>query len=130
MYQAHIAASTSITAQADLQSLIIYVDESETAFDTVQAAAISGNADSVTANLLGQILDLTVIDANIADYQDHIEAQASIDSIISLQGVIDAVDDSLTAFATVQDAAINNIGSDVDDDVLSNILSLTHTASN
>ncbi|WP_043129763.1 hypothetical protein, partial [Photobacterium leiognathi] len=129
-YQAKIAAAASIDTIAALQALLTEVDESEFAFEQVQAAASSGDATAVTATLLGRILNLTSDASHIAEYKNHIEAQSRIDSVADLQIVLTEVDDSFTAFELVQTAASTNNVAAVTDAVLSDILNLTHVSAN
>ncbi|PSV86668.1 beta strand repeat-containing protein, partial [Photobacterium leiognathi] len=129
-YQAQIAAAVSIETIAALQAILTEVDDSESAFEQVQAAASSGDATVVTATLLGRILNLTSDASHIAEYKSHIEAQSSIDSIASLQLVLTEVDDSLAAFELVQTAASSNNAAAVSDAVLNDILNLTHVSAN
>ncbi|PQJ37909.1 hypothetical protein BTO00_22785, partial [Vibrio campbellii] len=129
-YQAQIAAAASIETIAALQAILTEVDDSESAFEQVQAAASSGDATAVTATLLGRILNLTSDASHIAEYKNHIEAQSSIDSVASLQLVLTEVDDSLAAFELVQTAASSNNAAAVSDAVLNDILNLTHVSAN
>ncbi|NVK67546.1 MAG: hypothetical protein HWE31_02755, partial [Vibrio campbellii] len=129
-YQSQIATSVSIDSITVLQTIISEVDESESAFEQVQAAASNNDASVVTATLLGRILNLTSDSSHIAEYKNHIEAQSSIDSVVNLQLVLSEVDDSLAAFELVQTAASFNNGTTVTDAVLSDILNLAHVSAN
>ena len=61
----------------------------------------------------------------MSDYQSQIAAQSSIIDVAALQQLLSNVDNSVHAFNTVQQAAINNDASTVTGATLGNILSLT-----
>ncbi|MFC5079471.1 hypothetical protein ACFPCW_17375 [Vibrio thalassae] len=73
---------------------------------------------------LGSILGLTFDGANEADYQAAIAAEASIADVAALQVLIDSVDNSVNAFASVQLAATNSDVNGISNTTLGNILGL------
>ncbi|WP_155395724.1 hypothetical protein, partial [Photobacterium leiognathi] len=129
-YQEAIAAEASIADEVALQTLIDSVDISLVAFASVQLAATNSDASSVNAETLNAIRGLTANDAHLGDYQEAIEAQSSIADVASLQAVINEVDASLAAFASVQSAALSNNAGGITTDVLSDIIGLTFTGAN
>ncbi|KJF92112.1 hypothetical protein UB34_20750, partial [Photobacterium leiognathi] len=129
-YQGAIAAEASIADVAALQALIDRVDASVLAFDSVQLATLTGDASSITAESLADIIGLTFSIANVTDYQDAIAVQSSIADVVALQALIDSVDASLAAFAAVQAAATSSDGSGISSATLSDIIGLTFDSAN
>ncbi|WP_208617800.1 hypothetical protein, partial [Vibrio thalassae] len=129
-YQAAIAAEASIADVAALQVLIDRVDASLLAFAEVQTAAADNDVNGISNAILGNILGLTFNSANEADYQAAIAAEASIADVAALQAVIDSVDSSVDAFASVQLAATNSDVNGISNTTLGNILGLTFDGAN
>ncbi|WP_170961291.1 hypothetical protein, partial [Vibrio sp. F12] len=75
---AAIAAEASIADVAALQAVIDRVDNSVSAFASVQLAATNSDVTGISNTTLGNILGLTFDGANEADYQAAIAAEASI----------------------------------------------------
>ncbi|TKE85590.1 hypothetical protein FCV53_24825, partial [Vibrio sp. F12] len=63
---------------AALQAVIDRVDNSVSAFASVQLAATNSDVTGISNTTLGNILGLTFDGANEADYQAAIAAEASI----------------------------------------------------
>ncbi|WP_219906071.1 beta strand repeat-containing protein, partial [Photobacterium leiognathi] len=124
-YQAAIAEETSIADVAALQALINSVDASVAAFAAVQSAVASSDASAIHVDTLSDIRGLSVIDANVADYQQAIESETAIVDVAALQALIDSVDASIVAFTAVQIAATSSDASAVTDTTLSAIRGLT-----
>ncbi|PSV85604.1 hypothetical protein, partial [Photobacterium leiognathi] len=124
-YQAAIAEETSIADVAALQALINSVDASVAAFAAVQSAVASSDASAIQVDTLSDIRGLSVIDANVADYQQAIESETAIVDVAALQALIDSVDASIVAFTAVQTAATSSDASAVIDTTLSSIRGLT-----
>ncbi|WP_158296185.1 beta strand repeat-containing protein, partial [Vibrio thalassae] len=129
-YQAAIAAEASIADVAALQAVIDSVDSSVDAFASVQLAATNSDVNGISNAILGNILGLTFDGANEADYQAAIAAEASIADVAALQAVIDSVDSSVDAFASVQLAATNSDVNGISNTTLGNILGLTFDGAN
>ncbi|WP_158296246.1 hypothetical protein, partial [Vibrio thalassae] len=129
-YQAAIAAEASIADVAALQAVIDSVDNSVDAFASVQLAATNSDVNGISNAILGNILGLTFDGANEADYQAAIAAEASIADVAALQAVIDSVDNSVDAFASVQLAATNSDVNGISNTTLGNILGLTFDGAN
>ncbi|KJF92006.1 hypothetical protein UB34_21060, partial [Photobacterium leiognathi] len=121
-YQGAIAAEAGIADVAALQALIDRVDASVLAFDGVQLATLTGDASSITAESLADIIGLTFNSADLTAYQDAIAAQASIADVAALQTLIDSIDASLSAFAAVQLAATSSDASGISETTLSDII--------
>ncbi|WP_043129669.1 hypothetical protein, partial [Photobacterium leiognathi] len=129
-YQDAIAAEASIADVAALQALINSVDASIAAFESVQLATLTGDASTITAESLADIIGLTFSSANVTDYQDAIAVQSNIADVAALQALIDSVDASLAAFAAVQSAATSSDGSGISSATLSDIIGLTFDSAN
>ncbi|WP_181144177.1 hypothetical protein, partial [Vibrio campbellii] len=129
-YQDAIAAEASIADVAALQVLIDSVDASIAAFESVQLATLTGDASTITAESLADIIGLTFNSANVTDYQDAIAVQSSIADVAALQALIDSVDASLDAFAAVQLAATSSDASGISSTTLSDIIGLTFDSAN
>ncbi|WP_181144179.1 hypothetical protein, partial [Vibrio campbellii] len=124
-YQGAIAAESSIADVAALQVLIDSVDASVLAFAAVQLAATNSDASSINATLLAKIRGLTFTSGHILDYRSAIESETVIADVAALQALINRVDTSLAAFATVQAAATSSDASGISSTTLSNIIGLT-----
>ncbi|MFD2266752.1 hypothetical protein, partial [Vibrio thalassae] len=129
-YQEAVAAEASIVDVSALQVLIDRVDVSLLAFSEVQTAAADNDVNGISNAILGNILGLTFNSANEADYQAAIAAEASIVDVAALQAVIDSVDNSVDAFASVQLAATNSDVNGISNAILGNILGLTFNSAN
>ncbi|MFD2268591.1 hypothetical protein, partial [Vibrio thalassae] len=129
-YQEAVAAEASIVDVSALQVLIDRVDASLLAFAEVQTAAADNDVNGISNTTLGNILGLTFNSANEADYQAAIAAEASIVDVAALQAVIDSVDNSVDAFASVQLAATNSDVNGISNATLGNILGLTFDGAN
>ncbi|KJF94098.1 hypothetical protein UB34_19325 [Photobacterium leiognathi] len=73
---------------------------------------------------MSDILGLTFDPANISEYQTSIAASSDIIDLAALQNVIDEVDLSVIAFATVQNAADSNDDTSLTFDLLADIIGL------
>ncbi|PQJ37908.1 hypothetical protein BTO00_22770, partial [Vibrio campbellii] len=113
-----------------LQVLVDSVDANLAAFAAVQAAATNNDASGISSTTLSDIIGLTFDSANLTDYKSAIAAEASIADVTALQALINGVDASIDAFATVQAAATNGDGSGLTLTTLSNIEGLTYTDAN
>ncbi|WP_167512860.1 hypothetical protein, partial [Aliivibrio finisterrensis] len=129
-YQDAIAAETTISDITALQALLDNVDASVSAFVAVQMAATSSNALNIDEPTLSAIRSLIHNSANVTDYQDAIASESTITDLSALQGLIDSVDASITAFAKVQAAATNSNALNIDAPTLSAIRGLTHNSTN
>ncbi|KJF95222.1 hypothetical protein UB34_18440, partial [Photobacterium leiognathi] len=129
-YQAAIAAEVSIADVAALQALIDSVDSSVNAFAAVQLAATNSDASGISSTTLSNIIGLTFDSANLVDYQGAIAAETGIVDAAALQALINSVDASLDAFATVQVAATNSDASTLTTDTLTAIRTLTFDGAN
>ncbi|KJF92011.1 hypothetical protein UB34_21040, partial [Photobacterium leiognathi] len=129
-YRSAIEDESAIADVAALQALIDSVDASLVAFASVQAAASSSDASSVTVDTLNAIRGLTFGGANVADYQAAIAAESSIADVATLQALLDSVDASLSGFAAVQAAATNSDASGISSATLSDIVGLTFDSAN
>ncbi|WP_146147712.1 hypothetical protein, partial [Photobacterium leiognathi] len=124
-YQVAIAGESEIADVEVLQLLIDTVDTSVNAFADVQLAALNNDASGISDSTLANIIGLTFETANLTDYQGAIAEEALIADTTELQTLLDSVDASVVAFATVQDAATNNDGALVSSDTLNVIRGLT-----
>ncbi|MFC5079759.1 hypothetical protein ACFPCW_18860 [Vibrio thalassae] len=70
--------------------------------------ATNSDVNGISNATLGNILGLTFDGANETAYQAAIAAEASIADVAALQAVIDSVDNSVDAFASVQLAATDS----------------------
>ncbi|PSV85601.1 hypothetical protein, partial [Photobacterium leiognathi] len=107
-----------------LQTLIDSVDASLAALASVQTAATDSDASGINVTLLTQIRGLTLTSGHILDYRSAIEEESAIADVAALQALIDSVDASLAAFASVQLAATSSDASALTDTTLSNIRGL------
>ncbi|KJF94097.1 hypothetical protein UB34_19320, partial [Photobacterium leiognathi] len=129
-YRSAIEDESAIADVAALQALIDSVDASLAAFASVQAAASSSDASSITVDTLNAIRGLTFGSANVADYQAAIAAESAIADVIALQALIDDVDTTLSALSDVQAAAASNDASGLTLTTLSNINGLIYVEAN
>ncbi|WP_155395722.1 hypothetical protein, partial [Photobacterium leiognathi] len=112
-YQGAIAAEAQIIDVAALQALIGSVDASLAAFASVQSAVTNSDASTISTETLNAIRGLTSNSDHLSDYQAAIAEETSIADVTALQALIDSVDASLAAFASVQAAATNNNGATI-----------------
>ncbi|WP_219846908.1 hypothetical protein, partial [Vibrio campbellii] len=129
-YQSAIAAEASIADVTALQALINSVDASIDAFATVQAAATNSDGSGISSTTLSNIIGLIFDSTNVVDYQSAIAAEASITDVAALQTLINSVDSSVSAFATVQLAATSSDASAISSTTLGNIIGLTFDSAN
>ncbi|WP_155395727.1 hypothetical protein, partial [Photobacterium leiognathi] len=73
---------------------------------------------------------MTYIDAHLTDYQDAIAAEAFIMNVAALQSLINRVDASLAAFASVQAAATSGDASAISVFTLLDITGLVFNGEN
>ncbi|PSV82263.1 hypothetical protein, partial [Photobacterium leiognathi] len=125
-----IAAEAQIEDVAALQALIDSVDASIAAFASVQSAATNSDASTISTETLNAIRGLTSNSGHLSDYQAAIAEETSIADVTALQALIDSVDASLAAFASVQAAATNNNGATISTETLTAIRGLTTNGDN
>ncbi|WP_043129765.1 hypothetical protein, partial [Photobacterium leiognathi] len=128
-YQQAIEGETALVDVAALQVLINSVDTSIVALTNVQLAATNNEASGINTTTLNDIIGLTFTPANMTDYQGAIAAESSIADVAALQALIDSVDASVIAFATVQLAATSSDASTVNATLLAKIRGLTFIGS-
>ncbi|WP_157487875.1 hypothetical protein, partial [Grimontia celer] len=95
-----------------------------------RARAIQNNFEAATTVISAYPLVDSVHDANEAAYQAAIAAEASIVDVAALQAVIDSVDNSVDAFASVQLAATSSDASTIELITLSAIRDLQFIEAN
>ncbi|WP_170960965.1 hypothetical protein, partial [Vibrio sp. F12] len=129
-YKLEIGSGGAISTVSELQNTIDNVNDSVSSFSDIQMAAINSDVNGTSNAILGNILGLTFNGANEADYQAAIAAEVSIADVAALQAVIDSVDNSVDAFASVQLAATDSDVTGFNTTTLGNILGLTFDGAN
>ncbi|KJF91049.1 hypothetical protein UB34_21180, partial [Photobacterium leiognathi] len=84
-----------------------------------------GDASALTDTTFSNIRGLTFNNAHLTDYQGAIAAESDIIDVTALQALIDSVDASIAAFASVQSAATNSDASTISTEMLNAIRGLT-----